>query len=260
MHAADIMTRAPLTAHPGDRVRDAVERMIAAHISGLPVVDEAGALVGLISEGDLLHRAEIGTGRTRSRLGAFIRGDGALAADYVEAHAVRVEEIMSQDVETVAPDTPLAEVVALMERRRIRRLPVVAAGRLVGIITRADLLKAMVQAGSVMDGVAADLAADQGPPGPDAAEDEVLRWTLLAEIARQPWAPRMGVSVIVAGGLVHLCGTLLVAEQRDALRVLAEQIPGVVAVKDHMVFVEPVSGAFIEAPDGPLPSTVAGGL
>lgn len=252
MKAADLMTRDPLTAEPGERVREAAERMVAARISALPVVDHTGALVGLISEADLLHRAELGTGRTRSRLAALVRGDGALAEDYVEAHAVLVGDVMAPDVLTIAPDTELSEVVRLMEHHRIRRLPVVEDGKLVGIVSRADLMKAMAKAGKWMN--ALDSAASEAQPQDTAAGDVALRQWVLAQIAEQPWAPQLGVSVIVAHGVVHLCGVILVAAQRDALRVLAEQGPGVVAVKDHLVFIEPLSGAFVEPPDGPPPA------
>ncbi len=258
MKAADVMTRDPLTAKPGERVREAAERMVAAHISALPVVDDTGAVIGLISEADLLHRAELGTGRTRSRLMALVRGDGALAEDYVQAHAVLVGDIMAPEVLTIAPDTDLAEVVRLMEHHRIRRLPVLDGGRLVGIVSRADLMKAMAKAGQWMS--ALDTAATEALPTGTPAGDVALRQWVLARIAEQPWAPQLGISVIVAHGVVHLCGVILVAEQRNALRVLAEQAPGAVGVKDHLVFIEPLSGAFVEPPDGPPPAGHGDGI
>lgn len=249
MKAEDVMTRAPLTAQPDERVRAAAERMVAAQISALPVVDATGALVGLLSEADLLHRAELGTGRTRSRLSALVRGDGGLAADYVESHAVLVRDVMASEVLTIAPDTDLAEVVRLMEHHHVRRLPVLDGGRLVGIVSRADLMKAMATAGKWMNALDA-AAVEAGTADGDGA---VRDW-IVAQIARQPWAPQLGITVIVAHGVVHLCGVILVAEQRNALRVLAEQAPGAVAVKDHLVFIEPLSGAFVDPPDGPPPA------
>ncbi len=254
MKAEDVMTRAPLTAQPDERVREAAERMVAAHISALPVLDAAGMLVGLISEADLLHRAELGTGRTRSRLSALMRGDGGLAADYVESHAVLVRDVMASEVLTIAPDTPLADVVRLMESHHVRRLPVLEDGRLVGIVSRADLMKAMAAAGKWMNALDA-AAVDAAPPGTAEGDGAVRDW-IVAQIARQPWAPQLGITVIVAHGVVHLCGVILVAEQRNALRVLAEQAPGAVAVKDHLVFIEPLSGAFVDPPDGPPPAGI----
>ena len=253
MKAEDVMTRAPLTATPDERVREAAERMVAAQVSALPVVDAAGTLVGLISEGDLLHRAELGTGRTRSRLAALVLGDGGLASDYVEAHAVLVGDVMAPEVLTITPETPLTEVVRLMEHHRVRRFPVVAGGKLVGIVSRADLVKAMAAAGKWMNALDA-AAVEAAPAGTgDGDGDGAVRDWIVAQIAAQPWAPQLGISVIVAHGVVHLCGVILVAEQRNALRVLAEQAPGAVAVKDHLVFIEPLSGAFIDPPDGPPP-------
>lgn len=251
MKAADVMTRDPLTAKPEERVRAAAERMVAAHISALPVVDDTGLLIGLISEGDLLHRAELGTGRTRSRLAALVLGDGGLASDYVEAHAVLVRDVMAPEVLTITPETPLTEVVRLMEHHRVRRFPVLDGGRLVGIVSRADLMKAMAAAGKWMN--ALDAAAVEAAPGGTVDGDGAVRDWIVAQIARQPWAPQLGITVIVAHGVVHLCGVILVGEQRNALRVLAEQAPGAVAVKDHLVFIEPLSGAFVDPPDGPPP-------
>ena len=143
MRAADVMARAVVTVHPGARIVDAIRLMLDQRISGLPVIDSAGELVGILTEGDLLRRAETGTERRRPAWIEFLRGPGQQADDYVHAHGRRVEDIMTRQVATVSEGTPLEEVVGLMERKRVRQVPVLSAERLAGIVSRADLLRAL---------------------------------------------------------------------------------------------------------------------
>jgi CBS domain-containing protein len=231
MRAQDIMTRRVVTITPETTVADAARVMLDRRISGVPVVDETGAVVGLVTEGDLLRRAETGTDRRRSPWLALLLGPGRLARDYVQEHGRRCGEVMTRKVITVTPDTLVAEVVHAMERHGIKRLPVLKDGRLVGIISRANLLKALADA----------LAA----PAPGAASDQALRERVLAEIAKQPWAPRATLDVEVHGGVAVLCGTITDERERAALRVLAENVAGVKSVRDALTWVEPVSGMVV---------------
>jgi CBS domain-containing protein len=235
MQAADIMSRRVVTIRPDSSVEAAARLMLRHHISGLPVVDASGAVVGMVTEGDLLRRAEIGTERQRSRWLELLVSPGRLAQDYVQAHARKISEIMIREVVSIAPSQPLAEVVALMERHHVKRLPVIDKGRLVGVVSRADLLDALI-----------NMAADTSPAA--VASDQKLRKLVLAEIDKQLWAPRASIDVSVRDGEVELQGVITDERERAALRIAAENVAGVKAVHDHLAWVEPVSGMVIDAP------------
>jgi hypothetical protein len=207
--------------------------MLDNQISGLPVID-AGKLVGMLTEGDLLRRGETGTGRQRPRWLEILMGPGRLAGEYVRTHGRRVAEIMTHDVISVTPDTALEEVVALMERRRIKRVPVVDGDVTVGIVSRADFLRAIAR-------ILAEKPAGMGG-------DDEIRDRILAELAKASWMPRDGLTITVSDGVVGLNGVILEEKEREALRVAAENVPGVKTVEDRLVWVEPVSGTIIDAP------------
>jgi CBS domain-containing protein len=240
MNVADVMTRPVISVTPETTIADVAELMLRHRISGLPVVDAGGAVVGIVTEGDLLRRAETGTERRRARWLEFLIAPGRLARDYVSAHARRVLEVMTTDVAAVAPKDSLAEVVRLMERRHIKRVPVIEAGRLVGIVSRANLVRALLR----------NLPrAGRGP----ALGDAEIRERILAEIAKEPWGPRASVDVKVTAGVVELHGSITDERERTALQVVAENIPGVKEVRDNLVWVEPTSGLVIPAADGEPP-------
>src|SRR4029077_18464731 len=157
---------------------------------------------------------------------------GRLAEEYAHANARKVGEVMTTEVVAVAPQESLAEVVRLMERHHIKRLPVIEKERLVGIVSRANLVQAL------LDNL-------PKPAGKAAAGDPEIRERILAEIAKQPWGPRASVDVRVAGGIVELYGSITDERERAALQILAENAAGVKAVQDHLVWVEPVSGLII---------------
>jgi CBS domain-containing protein len=228
MKAKDVMTRQVISVAPDASILEALRLMLANKISGLPVVDQKGGLLGIVTEGDFLRRAETGTERRRPRWLEFLLGPGMIASDYVQSHARRVDEVMTPNVWTVSEDAPLGDIVALMEKHRIKRLPVVRGDELVGIVSRANLLRALA-------GVAGEIA-----PGPKT--DEAIRDRVLAELKAQSWAPGDMIDVIVRNGVVELWGTVLDTRQRDAACVAAETVPGVKAVKSHIVWVEPMSG------------------
>lgn len=233
MKASDVMTRGALTVAADDTVEAAARLMLSHRISGLPVVDAAGALVGIVTEGDLLRRTEIGTERQRGRWLELLLGPGRLAADYVLSHSRKVGEVMTAKIIAVAPEAPLAEVVRLMEQHHVKRLPVIAEGRLVGILSRANLLSALIEA--------------RRPAEPGTVADREIRTRVLAEIDRVHWAPRAAIDVAVTDGVVELRGAITDERERAALRVAAENVPGVKGVSDHLVWVEPVSGMVIES-------------
>ncbi len=175
MKAGDIMTARVITISPDATVLAAIDLMTKNHISGLPVIDSSGALVGMVTEGDFLRRAETGTARKRPRWLEFLVGPGRLAEEYVETHARKVGEVMTRDLVTIAEDTPLAEVVHQMEHRRVKRLPVMRGTQLVGIVSRANLMRALAAVGREV-------------PAP-AQTDAAIRKQLLAEFEKQTWVP-----------------------------------------------------------------------
>jgi len=235
MKAKDVMTHHVITVAPDASILQALRLMLQHKISGLPVVDNKGTLAGIVTEGDFLRRAETGTERKRPRWLEFLVGPGTLANDYVHSHARRVDEVMTCDIQTIAEEAPLEEVVALMEKHRIKRVPVMRGAELVGIVSRANLLHA--------------LASIAGEVSPGPKTDETIRDGVLAELDRQVWAPRRLVDVIVRNGVVELWGTVFDAGTRDAVRVAAENVSGVQAVKSHIVWIEPMSGMAFSDPE-----------
>jgi CBS domain-containing protein len=228
MLAGDVMTRKVISVASDASAMQAGTLMLKHQISGLPVVDSSGVLLGIISEGDFLRRAELGTQRRRPRWLAFLIGPGRLASEYVHACGRKVKEIMTPNPYTVTEATPVTEVVQLMERHRIKRVPVVCGRRLVGIVSRADLLGALARLARATETVATN--------------DAQIRERVMAELRRQSWAPLDLINVIVRDRIVELQGTITEDSARHAMVVAAENVPGVRAVHDHLVWVEPVSG------------------
>jgi CBS domain-containing protein len=229
MKAGDVMTRKVVSIRPNASIAEMVRLMLDNRISGLPVIDDHGALVGIVTEGDCLRRAETGTERKRPRWLEFLIGPGRLAAEYIHSHSRKVAEVMTEPAITITEDAPLDEIVHLMETRRIKRLPVVRDGKVVGIVSRADLLHALAS------------AAKSIPTG--APTDAAIRDQVMTELTKQPWAPQLNATV--RDGVVDLWGIVLAAHQREAAIVAAENIPGVKTVRTHIAWVEPVSGMVI---------------
>jgi CBS domain-containing protein len=227
MKAADIMTLGVFTVRPETSLKEAAGLMLERSISGLPVVDGTGRLVGIVTEGDLLRRAETGTERRRSRWLEFLLGSGQLANEYVHSHARKVQDVMTPEVVTVSKDTPLKDVVNILEQRRIKRVPVTRDDKLVGIISRANLVQALA---SLVQEVA-----------PTRSDDETAREEIAAELAKQPWAPA-NLNVIVRRGVAELWGVIRDERERKAIRVVAENARGVSQVVDHLVYFRPMPG------------------
>jgi len=234
MQVKDVMTRKVISVGADESVLKAARLMLQNHISGMPVIDKDGELIGIVTEGDFLRRGELGTQRRRPKWLEFIVGPGRLAEEYAHSSGRRVDEIMTTDPCTVDETDSLEKVVELMERRRVKRLPVMHAGRIVGIVSRANLMHAL-----------ASMARDtETAPGGDAP----IRDKILAVLGKQPWAPR--VNVVVRNGVVELWGVITDDRERQGLIVAAENVPGVKEVHDHMVWVEPMSAmAFPSAED-----------
>ena len=234
MIAADVMTRNVISVPPDATVADAVELMLGRGISGLLVVDASGMLAGIVTEGDLLRRDELGTQRRRSWWLRLIASPGRQAADFTRAHGRKVADVMTRDVLSVAADAPLTDIVALMEEHRVKRVPVLDGDRVVGVVSRADLLRALSVAARERHETVGD--------------DRTIRAHILDTLAHETWAPRTTLNVTVVNGVVDLWGTISNDQERRAICVMAENAPGVTKVIDHLVFVEAYTGTVIEPP------------
>jgi len=188
----------------------------------------------MVSEGDFIRRQEIGTGRKRGRWLRFLVGSGREAADFVHERGSKVGEIMTPEPVTVTEQATLDEIVTVMEKNHVKRLPVMSGARLVGIVTRADLLQAV-----------ADLARSVPDP---TADDDHIRNRVFAAIESNDWKP-VALSVTVRDGVVHLGGVISEERSRQAAIVAAENIPGVKLVHDHLCWVDPMSGAYLYSPE-----------
>ena len=232
MKTSEIMTSAVITVTPATPIAEAARLMLQHRISGLPVVD-GKEVVGMITEGDLLRRAETGSAAHRPMWLELLLGPGRLADEYTHAHARRVGEAMTGDVVSVGPQADVAELVQLMNRRRIKRVPVIDNGKLVGIVSRANLVRALVK------------ALVKKPARP--VGDDAIWKGILDAIAAEPWGPRFATDIKVKDGFVDIYGTITDERERTALHVLAENVPGVKGVRDHLVWVEPISGMVVAA-------------
>ena len=234
MRAHQIMTRPVITVTPETTILEAANTMLQRHISGLPVVDASGKLVGIVSEGDFIRRSEIGTQRKRGRFLKFILGPSAAAEDFVHGHGTKVSEIMTPQPVTITEDTPLEEIVRRMENSNVKRLPVTRGDRIVGIVTRANLLQAV-----------ASLARQVADP---TADDDHIRSRIVDTLAKQDWCP-FGLNVIVRDGIVHLSGVITEESSRQAAVVAAENVTGVTKVHDHLCWVDTMSGMYLNSPE-----------
>ena len=220
MKVSDVMTRRVISVSSETSVFVAIRLMLKHHISGLPVIDNHAKLVGILSEGDFLRRGEIETERKRSVWLDALFGPGDGAADYVHSHGLAVKDVMTRDPITVTENTRLDEVVRLMENRKVKRLPVLRDGKAIGIVSRANLMRAL-------------LSIHRTAPQPS-DDDAAIREHVLAEAGRHAWSSGAAIDVVVHGGRVDLWGTVGDVAQREALKVLAENVPGVVKVEDHL--------------------------
>jgi CBS domain-containing protein len=219
MRVHQIMTRKVVAVSPETTIIEAGKTMLKHHLGGLPVVDAGGKLVGMVSDGDFIRRAEIGTERRRGRWLTRLFGRHRIATDFVRAHGRKVGDIMTLNPVTIAEDTPLEQVVQVMEANNIKRLPVVNADQLVGIVTYADFVQAVAGLAHVI-------------PGPT-ADDDTLRDQIIAAIDKAALHP-CRFTVVVRSGVAHLNGAVKDDKMRQAALVAAECVPGVKEVHDHL--------------------------
>jgi len=234
MRAHQIMTRSVATVTPDTTILEAANIMLRRHVSALPVLDRAGKLVGIVSEGDFVRRSEIGTQRKRGRWLTFLLGAGSAATDYVHEYGRKISDVMTSDPITVTEDATLEEIVNAMETNGVKRLPVMKGDKLVGIVSRANLLQAV-----------ASLAGEIPDP---TADDDHIRSRVIAAIEKNDWSP-FGLNVIVRDGIAHLSGVITEERSRQAAMVAAQNVAGVQKVHDHLCWVDTMSGMYVESPE-----------
>jgi CBS domain-containing protein len=230
----DVMTRDVATVGPDAKIDAVIHIMVSHHVSGIPVLTETGQIAGIVTEGDLLQRVETATdrGKHRKRLNfiEFLLGGGKEMTQYIRSHSRRVSDLMTENVVTIADDRPLAEVVRLMEENRVRRLPVLQEGRMVGIVSRADLVAALGRK-------LAETAPQEG------LSDVEVEARIRAALESATWfGGGNSVDVRVEDGVATMDGVIYDERLRNAIRVAVETVPGVAEVKDHITFVEPMTG------------------
>ena len=233
MRVKDVMTPELIGVAESASLWDALQLMVSRRVSALIVFDAIGAVVGILSEGDLMRRAEFGAEKRRPRWLDFLLG-GKSARDYARSHGRGVREIMTYGIFSVDADAEVDEAVNLMLEKRVRRLVVMQGSDPVGVLSRSDLVRALIRA---------------QPPDAGPRSDVEIQAGIEAEIARQAWAPASTVRVVVENGVATLEGAISDDSLRGGLKVLAENVPGVKAVHDRLAWIEPNSGFYVNAPD-----------
>jgi CBS domain-containing protein len=226
MQAKDVMTTGVVTVTPETQIQEIAKLLLERKISGVPVVDPEERVLGVVSEGDLMQRLGSESGRHRSWWLGFVASSQERAEEYVKRHGSRAADVMTRDVVTVAEETPIGEIARILEERRIKRVPVVRDGKLVGIISRANLLHGLA-------------ARKEAAPGAPSADDRSIREAVMADLAKEGWVTHGSLNVIVTDGVVELWGWVESDEERRAFKITAENVPGVRSVEDHLGSVAP---------------------
>jgi CBS domain-containing protein len=225
MRAKQVMSRLVHTVAADASVYHAAQVLLNAAISAAPVVDADGRMIGIVSEADLMYRTEIGTVPGKSWLQRLLANKAMLARDYIRSHSHRVADVMTKNVVTADEATSLDDIAALMQRHRLKRIPILRGGRIVGIISRANLLQGLL--------------AREPLPSADVAADETLRNSVTSELAHHGWTSNQPASVVAENGTVHLWGYVDSGAVRDAYRIAAENVRGVKRVENHMEILPP---------------------
>ena len=231
MRASDIMTTKVVTVSTDTKVDEIARVLLEKGISAVPVMDGNGAIVGIVSEGDLWRRQENETERHRSSWLRMFTSSEDDAREYAKTHGMTAAQVMSENIVSVTDETLVGDVAQLLEKNRIKRVPVLKDGKLVGIVSRANLLH----------GLAASKSS--GPAAPS-GDDREIRNGILAKLEHEDWISHGSINVIVTGGAVELWGWVNSEEERKALMIAVETVPGVSSVEDHLGMVAPwVQGA-----------------
>lgn len=231
MKAADIMSTPVVSVGPGRSVRDIAKRMIESRVSAVPVVDTDGRVIGIVSEGDLMRRAESGTERHPSWWLGLLAGAESKAHEYVKSHGLTAADVMTRNVLSVAEDTPIAEIAALLEKNRIKRVPVLRDGKVVGIVSRANLMHGLVTVAT--------------SPAPSASDQEIR--VALDNAFKAAGVQQTFLNALVSGGVVQLWGAVETDDEKRAARIAAESTAGVKRVVDNLGVFPPTVRAVLWA-------------
>ena len=222
MNAADVMATSVITVRPDTPVAKIAEVLLANRISAVPVVNDKDVLVGIVSEGDLIHRVEAGTERHRSWWLELLTGKEILAHEFVKSHARKAADVMTRNVVSVPPDAQLGDIASLLEKHRIKRVPVVVNGKITGIVSRANLVQALVSLG-------------QAKKSDAAVDDQTLHSNIVEQLRSRSWVDPSTISVVVNNGTVELWGIVDSETEKNAIRVAVEVTPGVRQVANKLV-------------------------
>ena len=206
MLARDVMTAGVISVTPETSVRDIAKTLVEHNISGVPVIDKGGRLIGIVSEGDLMRRPESATERQRSWWLKLLVTHEQEVAEYIKTHGQHAADVMSRPVITVAEDATLENVADTLQKHRVKRAPVMRGEKVVGIVARADLLHGLIAR-----------QAGQAP----STDDNKIKAALERELKSAGVDTRF-LSTIVSGGVVHIWGLVMSAEDREAVRIAAE--------------------------------------
>lgn len=217
MKAKDVMTTSVVTVRPDTDVREIARRLIERNISAVPVVDAEGRVMGIVSEGDLMRRPESETERRSSWWLRLLAGSEEQAQRYVKSHGLTAGDVMTQGVVTASEEASVDELATLLEKRRIKRVPIVRDGRIVGIVSRANLLHGLI--------------ASTATVSPSASDDEVKK--ALDNALKEAGVRAAFLNIVVWGGIVHLWGMVESQEEKRAAHLAAERITGVKRVLDE---------------------------
>ena len=221
MKAADVMATKVITVRPDTPVATIAEALLANRISAVPVVNDKDVLVGIVSEGDLIHRVEAGTERHRSWWLELLTGKEILAHEFVMSYGRKAADVMTRPVISVQADTPLGDIAALLEKHRIKRVPVASNGKIVGIVSRANLIQALVNLNRAKTEASVD--------------DLTLHSNILEQLRSKPWVDPTTISILVNNGSVELWGIVDSETEKNAIRVAVEVTPGVRQVANKLV-------------------------
>jgi CBS domain-containing protein len=222
MNAADVMVSNVITVGPDATVQEVAGILLKNKISAVPVISQSGKILGIVSEGDMLRRVESHTLRHRSWWLRLLTADTTLRDEFVKSHSHKVVDVMTREVLTVSPETPLGEIASVLEKNAIKRVPVVKGGKLVGIVSRANLLQGIATIGKTIKPAVA-------------VDDATLREKVISQLDRQPLTWRSLINVIVHDGTAELWGMVDSESEKRAVRVAAETTPGVRAVADNLI-------------------------
>jgi CBS domain-containing protein len=221
MRAKDIMTTPVISAGPETPIREIAQLLVDNRISAVPIIDGTQRLVGIVSEGDLMRRPEAGTETRRSWWLYFFTSLETAAAQYARSHGLLARDVMTPKPVTATEDADASEIAEVLESFHIKRVPIVRDGRVIGIVSRANLVQA--------------LASAKAPASQRTDDDSVIRENTIAALSGQPWETALPKNVIVQHGVVHLWGIANSVEERSAAQVAVEHVPGVKRIENHLV-------------------------